>query len=568
MPTESVLKIFLDIWSYFLESINYVKTNPLTFIWRFLAIIISIRSIYSAILKRLRKVSINPTRKIFCKEYIFVDRNEIFHTIFESIKSNNNVIQLKGIDGIGKTYFLQFFSDVVNKNIPRKLLKAKKIYYLKKFYNKYDAIYISLNLKDEFINTLEDVINIYFKDLVLENTVISFEYFTEFFNKNFKKRKIIWVFDNVENTAIISDINKWLSIYLMKRSRDVVIFGSNNLLKFDIKSTTINMNQFFREDIIEFAKHYDKEKELDVDIILDETQGLPLFVHMHLNNEYDQSYSKIGELYAECSDEIKCYLAIIVIDSFINSKIYNSILFDHDEKIDENFYHITSRLLIQNHFKYFTINKKIRDVLFILIISNNACSHIYAQASKKLFNYHMDRMEIKSKDSLIYYQLICSPFKGFEKKMLVTTDINDYLTDLVKNENYSFLISIGEPIVHLINQRTNCFLTNSLNAQLANDILIMYIKALQFTGKFHKAETIILFYKNYNNICRVSDVNKKDEIDIFYLDADNLHLKNDYNLAIADYHLLYDYCINEKYNDYTFKITYQIAHCQRHQGKN
>ena len=159
------LLIYILIFGITVE-IAWMTSGILSIVVKISGIIVSLIKVgidlYNIKKGRKSKINISPKRQLI-SQHIIVDRHEAFRKILSGLYSKCQVIEINGGSGIGKTYFLQVFSDLVNNKIESKIIQKKQLGFLQNKVQEYQAFYIDTENIVEFRDIIDNVSRIYFK---------------------------------------------------------------------------------------------------------------------------------------------------------------------------------------------------------------------------------------------------------------------------------------------------------------------------------------------------------------------------------------------------------------------
>ncbi|MCH5167977.1 MAG: hypothetical protein J1F35_08875 [Erysipelotrichales bacterium] len=520
--------------------------NILDFTYKFLASIVSIITITGFV----SKFAILKTKKQLSEYSKFTDRDKQIKSLIEILNNDKKIINVYGKKGIGKSYFLKYFSDFVNKKIPKAYRKN----------------IINIKLKSN-TRVIYYEINEYSKD----NEILN-DFLLSYYNKNLKNneqaikriliqslfyKKIIIIFDNIVNECIENTVEDILNKLLPLSNKFVFVLGSIEKLtlpKLGSDKSQIKIEEFSNDEIIEYSKNCKINLSTDeIENILDVSNGLPIMVDLMIsNNDYSNNelYNNyINRLFLNLKQndkylaEVLMYIALLsLVNSTVSLKLLNNI--DESFKVRKNSIiklHMLSLIKYNESEKDIKMHDIIRDYLvnefsqkdFYEIIKN-ICSFYYGindifngavysvQLSKKDFNSH--------KDSLV-----------------------KCVNKAIKEENFTYSISLGNRYFESYR--------NSLKDELYYMISYGYILSLLSVGDYPTAKK----FSDEENLS-ITDTIKCEKIDIAIQIADLYHLQSNYITAIDMYNIILNTLTDIDKLNYSVVCEMKIAHSYRHVG--
>ncbi len=490
----------------------------------------------------------------------FVDRTEAFADAVKLLCSNNKVLQVNGNSGMGKSDFLKILADIVNKRVSKKFIKCKKLDSSLKCLRGYNAFYIEGKNADEFKNVIEHAAKTHFNANDIDNA----EAFARLVTKSVGKRKLILIFDNINDISIHRALNDFIKSYLITRRTDRIIVGTQSNFSYDIEYGVITLNHFENNDILELAKIYGRSLENNLDAIKHSSMGLPVFLGILLKNTEVEGYNDLDKelimIFESLDENDKRFFLSILLISMIETqiskqKLYRLSTHNPDESL--------TRLHNKNLIICYQDSIKVHDLIAMKFFSFTITSRI------KVLDFDQIVIELidlfSTNDHLIIFlNLLVS--KNVESVTYSTDKIREYLDCEIDNENYVYVLTLGKYIFEYINY----YELNLLRSERTFSLYLhkIYILSLQYVGRRNEALLELDKYKKEFKPIRINEILSLDEFETFYIEADTLHLNNCFTEALEQFRLLLNVAKDRNFDEFHMKCLYQIAHNERHRGKD
>ena len=540
------------------RGINTIIVQIIGVIAAFIRIVIDLYNIRK---NRKSKININPQRQLI-SHHIIIDRYEAFKKILSGLCSHYKVIEINGGSGIGKTYFLQILADLVNNKIESKVIQKKQLLLLQKKVHDYKAFYIDAENIAEFRDVIDNISRIYFR---VEDTNIRNEQFATCIKRQFKTKKLLLIFDNINNRSLHVELNNFLNTYFNIRSQDTVIIGTNISLNYQHTNIAITLKPFQDDEIREFYDAYHRKLPQNMDEVIKHTMGLPLYIKYYLmngNSPITNIDDMIKEHFNECNDNEKVLLLTILYSSLTNNHIeYRELQRFPFDNLDTNLKILKSRsLIIQENFQY-----KIHDQIAKIILNEVHLYAFYEPLSDQVLNILLQHIpSCSNMSTLIFYQLLLHNNKPTTALLFNDEDIIAFFKEQFNSEHYSFILNIGKFLFQ------HSEIADPISSRLSNKLMPQlqkyYILSLLNIGDYNEANFQIGEYRTRYNIGRIDNIDTYAKYEFYYMEADALHLQCHYIDAISQFNFLLSVASNGIFSNYYTKTFYQIAHCERHRG--
>lgn len=499
---------------------------------------------------------------------VFTDRKSVIDDIFNLIESGKQVINIYGKKGIGKSSILKFLSDGIN-NVLSKANRNKKFYFDNhlKIIKNLSVNYIELSTQKSLKNALIDYYSIETSSL----GEIVYE-----LGNNIDKRKLLLIFDNANNESLFEEIMEFIDIAFSINFSCCIIIGSVKKCPLFKLSTNfhqmLDIKPFDENDIEQYAINNNiNTDKLTLCNIKDISKGLPIYVKLLLKQTVDyngyREYADMEKYVQSLLFEIRnsdndkfnliIYIALlnIIYDSNNGVPVEEICKYVDISNIDEVLDTIEYNYSIIEHHRDSSsvrMHDIIRDIVIKCELSNN---------TDKIREI-MDSFEEHDYQKKSYYILL------LDRKYQSTQNDNDKVIETidkaVKNEDYLFLLSIGEFFMNL-HFLKNYDINNCKDLYIS--IIWGIIEAYIGVGNYPLGMSVIRKCKTIPSVRS----NNKSELHLkLLLTLANLkHLMNNYSEAIEDYIIILDFI--DKYDNhksYKSVCYWGIAHSQKHIGKN
>ena len=504
---------------------------------------------------------------------VFTDRENFIKALFSLINQDKRVINIYGRKGIGKSSILKFFYDGINRSLSKE--NSNKEYYFNEHQATIDMLdveYIELSSQSNMVDVLKKT----FPQLTHENRVNVLAEFINILRTNNLNRRIIIVLDNVNNDGVREDINYLVDELLHLRDCNIcIIIGSIKAQSYpqisSMYHSSLEVLPFDENDIIKYASNnnINHNKEL-ISSVEQVTGGLPIYIKLFLkqsvncnekNNFTDMVMYLKNQLNIIKRDNKECY------DIIVYSALF-SLIFDNNHGVPiENI-----KRAYNEHDIFACIEKLESEYSFIDYHRSSRCIKLHDVVRDSIIKLSvkeggrairevLDTLPICYKKQRCYYILLLD--YSLNAKKDEEGEVVENIINAVNNEDYIFLLSLGELFTKLHNFKNydinNCY-------ELYSYIIWGYIEAYMGLGRYTEANDI---FQNCNPLnFRVTN---KSEVHLqLILTVANLkHLMNLYDDAIGDYYTILEY-IKEypNYKQYTPVCYWGIAHSMRHIGKD
>lgn len=498
---------------------------------------------------------------------VFTDRQSVVDDIFRMIGAGKQVINIYGKKGIGKSSVLKFLSDGIN-NILSKANSNKRYYFDShlEIINNLHVDYIELSSQTSLRKALS---NYYSVNTSSSSAIVSI------LNRADYDRKLLLILDNFNNESLFEEIMDFIEMASGLNIDYCIIIGS--VKKCPLFKLSQNYHQaldirpFDEEDIEQYAanNNIDADKST-IYSIKKMSRGLPIYIKLLLKQtvnfkgrrEYVDMEKYIHLLLLEIRDidknkfDLVVYIALlsIIYDSNHGVPIGKIRKFVNVPDIDEVLDEIEDLSLIEHHRG--NSSARMHDIIRDSIVKNELSN-----------NTNKVREIIKSFDESEYpkkcfYILLLD--KKYENTDEEDTEVIKTVKEAVENENYFFLLSLGE---HFLN-------IHFLGDYDINDCKDLYlvviwglIEAYIGVGNYLDAMAVTRKCRTMPSIR--SDNKSELHLKLLLTFANLKHLMNKYDEAIEDYNVILDAI--DKYPNYDkYKVVcfWGMAHSQKHIGQN
>lgn len=485
----------------------------------------------------------------------FVDRTKQIKELLDILKKENNIINIFGIDGIGVSETLRFTADLINKQIP----VSTRLKYYKSPITLFPSKNIAFYLKITNISNKEQLIKELYENMFVSERkeTLSLAELISYINKKSGRKRIILMFDEIQNSLQTSLVEEFILLYFRFRPQDTFFIGSyQKNLSYQLTYQFIEILKFDKEELFILAKAYNVNlKEEENTKLFELSQGIPVYAYLLLryyniekqlckDNLIDYLHNKILNSLTLREKEIISKIALM-------SKQLNEIYYDYLSKVISEF--SFSELQSLENKAIIQINPQRNSVSILSIVADQVLLYYNDKAfAKKLYTYHKQRHN----DSLAIMYLLLSDIKKKDVNYFHKT-IDHFLE---KND----MLSLYHSFQVCVNLNIDIY-------QKCSDIYKKYcyscITMLLSCGKYKQAENIFKsFTFNTSYFLSLKDSMSKEQFDFYFLWADTKHLLNCYSEAID----ILDELIHCENSNETIlcQLYWMKAHCLRHQWKD
>ena len=500
---------------------------------------------------------IMPNRKRLLSDHKkFTDRKKHLDVLVKLIDNNNRIINVYGKKGIGKSYFLKYFSDLINSKISKKeisKIKYRELKNTKKLIKRTYVLYYEIN---EYTKESE-IINDFALTFSNKFSKSPYKSFKSLIRNLYFYRRIIIVFDNITNECLENAVESIVNNLLPVSKKLVFILGSVDFLtlpKININKTTIELDEFGKEEITEYSNNCGTPLTDDkIDNILDVSNGLPILVDLMISNDSYSIFDKVLDKYIEnVFNQIKSenpYLAkvliIISLLSLVNTNVSLSLLITvfSNEAI--------SRLSIQklNMLSVIKYNEKddtikVHDIIRDYLVYEHAQQEYYNCIEQLVYFFKQN----EAYDNCSVFSVLLKQERYIKYKSIIEKCIENALD----SENYTYLLALGNHYFKSLTPKDH---------SMYYLISYGYISALLSVGDYPSAKK---FCDEKALSLKVAVNENKSELALQI--ANLYHLQSNYSLAIDSYNILLKLSNENQKKDYTSECYFKIAHAYRHMG--
>jgi len=485
----------------------------------------------------------------------FVDRKKQIKELLDILKKGNNIVNIFGIDGIGVSETLRFSADLINKQIPigRRL----------KYYKSLNALLPSKNLafylKITNINSKEQLIKELQENMFVSESkeTLSLAELVSFINKKSGRKRIVLMFDEIQNNLQTSLVEEFILSYLRFRPQDTFFVGSHQKnLSYQLTYQFIEILKFDKEELFILAKAYNVDlKEEDSTNLFELSQGIPVYAYLLLryyniekqlckDNLIDYLNNKILSSLNAREKEIISKIALI-------SKRFDEIDYDYLLRSIPNFNFLELKSLENK--AVIQVNPQYKNVSILPIVADQVLLNFNDKTfAKKLYNFHKQ----EHNDSLAIMYLLLS---DIEKK-----DVNYFHKTIDCFLENNDMLSLYHSFQVCIDLDIDIF---SKCSNIYKKYCFSCITMLLSCGKYKQAEKLFKeFTFNTSYFLASKESLSEEQFKFYFLWADTKHLQNCYSEAI---NILDELIKCEKNNECMLcQLYWMRAHCLRHQWKN
>ena len=499
---------------------------------------------------------VSPTKRRLLSEHKkFTDRKEQLCFLIDAIRRDNKIINVYGKKGIGKSYFLKYFSDLVNNKISIKetdKFKYRELKNLRKEIRNSYVIYYEVN---EYTKESE-IINDFSSNYANRFSKNPYKSFKNMIRNLFLYKKLIIIFDNITNECLENTIENIISNLLPYSKKLVFIIGSVDYLTFpklNINKSKIEITEFGKYEIEEYSINCgNKLTEDKLNNIVDISNGLPIIVDLMISNNSYNFFNYVLDKYIESlfnkirtdNPYLSRVLLLLSLLSIVNSNVSLSLLNSVTKNTNINrksVQELNSLSVIKYNEKDDTI--KVHDIIRDYLVYEHA-QRDYYDLIEQLVNYYKG---IDDYASCSVYSILLEKEDYYKYKSI----IKECIVNALDSENYAFLLAIGIHYFKSIPQEDdNMFYLISYG----------YISALLSVGDYPSAKR----FCDEKRLSLNGAVNE-NQIDLALEIANLHHLQSDYLVAIELYKVLLKICIEDRsHNECIANCYLKIAHAYRH----
>lgn len=532
------------------EKMN-IKIESLDIIYKILACGVSLLTIIGFI----GNLIFPRTKRQLSNYDKFTDRYHQQITLIKLIKDGKKIINVYGKKGVGKSYFLKYFSDFINGKISKKYGQIKK---LRKEFNVFErirtkVIYYEIN---EYIKDTDLA-----KDFIVNTSNKNVKHIDEFIKKLLKNsiycKRIVIIFDNITNECIENSVENLIAKLQPLSDKLIFILGSIEELtlpKLGNDKPKIEIQEFGNKEINEYAKNCNKKLSLKtIKNIHDISNGLPIMIDLmisnedYLNKDYYNKY--IDKLFRNIEKEDKrlaktaIYVALL---SLVNSEVSLVSLNNFDEKLIFNKSSL-KKLHMFAMIKYNEDKKKIKmhDIIRDYLVYEVA-NHDYYEDIRNIHLYYLNNNDLYN--SSVYLILLRKKELEQHKQSLIQC-----INKSIEQEEFMYLISLG-----------NHYFQNSYNTtkdELYYTMAYGYILSLLSVGDYPSAKK----FSDEEGLT-ITDTINNNQINVSIQISDLYHLQSYYSISIDLYNIILNKLRENGNKDNITVCNFKKAHAYRHMG--
>lgn len=556
--TEKIIEFFMA---------NIIDKLAIEYVRNIFLIITSLITIFVFLRKRKLRNYIKYDRKLNINNYSIVDRKDSFEDALKLLASGCRLMQVNGASGIGKSYFLKFFSELVNNNVHKKIIKEKRLKYIVNHVRYFKAIYIDAVSISEFQQILNKVAKKFFE----HRDEVDYEQFAKLIDKKIKKKSLILIFDNINNRSLHIELNNFMSIYCDLRPNDLIFIGTNTDFTYNIKSGTITLTHFGDKEILEFYKTYNYPEPKNLEEVERYTMGLPIYLSLYLNNidhlSLDDINKKIIILFNNCNHNEKMLLGAILYISLINTSVeYEELIRLPFKNLDDSLESLKSKFLIIENSSSYKVHDQIGKILLKHLFLNKSLEKLSDHIILILIDHYSRLTHCHNKHLTVFFQLLLHNNDDSKMYLLEVKQILEFFRKQLVEESYTYILVIGNYFFDIISKVEVSYLF--ADEKLTSELYKLYILALQYTGDYDGAQLELNKYKMKYITYRIDEIKTQSQYEIFFIEADTFHLHCNYSGAISQFQFLLEVAKNKGFDDFYIKTIYQIAHNERHKGRS
>lgn len=491
------------------------------------------------------KVQINT---YYITRGVFSDRINSFEELKHAISTGARIINVFGKRGIGKSAFLRFFCDSINNKLNHKNKRKRKKMKMAKGLAIYIEIssYGNISISEQILRTVAD-----------KHISIS-QYIEELLSKTKYKKNIYIVLDNVNTSALGKEIEAVIDLFFSHSPKFCIIIGSIEKQPF-INSINENIIEYLQLNVFDESDIFDYAEKNECDVstetifkVLSFSEGLPIFVSLLLKNldrnpcfDDERMEKYMERIYNDLSSASKrdaLYIAFLSITNvIIKISMLQCFIFSISEK---EILELENSSLIEYDAKNATL--KMHELFRNYIVKNYSTE---SEIVGSIYYYYNEKNMIFEKT---YYMLMLN----YENK---NTEIIRAIEKAIKEENFSFLLLLGEHYKLLYNWEKNM---SGIEVNTFLFLIYGYTSGLIGIGDYPAARDVV-------DRCRISANSPETvlQFEFSLVTAQLYHLQNEYELAIETYHILLNNITNNSsFEKYESKCFWGIAHSLRHEG--
>lgn len=485
----------------------------------------------------------------------FVDRKKQIKELLDILKKGNNIINIFGIDGIGVSETLRFSADLINKQIPIN----KRLKYYKSLITLLPSKNIAFYFKITNINSKEQLIKELYENMFIsekkENLTLA-ELIT-FINKKSGRKRIVFMFDEIQNNLQTSLVEEFILLYLRFRPQDTFFIGSHQKnLSYQLTYQFIEILKFDKEELFILAQAFNVHlKEEEGTKLFELSQGIPVYAYLLLryyniekqlckDNLIDYLNNKILNLLSIRQKEIISKIALMSKQS--NKINYDSLLRAISDFSVSELQALENKAIIQ-------IDPQSRTISILPIVADQILLNFNDKTfAKKLYTFYKHNQN----DTLAIMFLLLS---DIGKK-----DINYFHITIERFLEEKDMLSLYHSLQLSVDLDTDIF---QKCPSIYKKYCLSCITMLLSCGRYKQAEYIFkAFIFNTSYFLTLKESLLEEQFEFYFLWADTKHLLNYYSEAI---NILDELIQCEKSNDYILcQLYWMKAHCLRHQWKD
>ncbi|SHO54928.1 tetratricopeptide repeat protein [Vibrio quintilis] len=463
-----------------------------------------------------------PIKIYYTNPSKFINRKDDVVNTLMHLKTRN-ILSIYGQRGVGKSEYLKYIGDILNRGECYKLISKINQDQVKKTTN--NVIYLDVVDTTELESSIAVL-----GEMACDKRAESISDLAMQIDKIYKSEKICFILDNVNNVAAMQSLTKLIRQYTNVRPSDFFIIGS--IFKVVDPHLSIQSQKLepFNEN---HCQTFIESKGITInDAMLNKIYiksiGLPLYLNFFTldsklkspdNIDGFSSYF-ISEIYSGLSQDERDVLIFICLCNLVVTNIpSSSINLAQFSRVDTSLRKLKQQsTIIENNFGQETCVKAhdlIRDICLEyerkIISSMSKVASSFLERKYKLESIILDALS----NALMKNKIM---------------DITDTLNKEILGQNYIFLISFWENVEAWAG---NDSVFHS-DTNIKNQALYGYMLSLLATGDYQKAKALTkssYLYEFSNK--QVSNITSKFEFNVFYAVADLDHLLNQYDLSRA-----------------------------------
>ena len=286
----SILLAFLALYTLAVFARSDAGTNQnswLSIIWALIGISWASTGVISNVINIKASTGIQTINKkrligeLLPNTTAFVDRGFDSVKLVEAIK-DNQVVNLHGRKGSGKSHFLAYVSDIANSH-----KVAKNDHQILSDLSAFSVVYFDLSESLGFSDVVTKLFSTY-----MPKSPASWDNFVEAIDSAFRKEPVILILDNINASALWHPLGTAVFRYLGRRTNDKIVLGSIIPVRFNNLPVYFQRFEGFnRNAIVDFAVQTGLSLDnKTISKIETESDGLPLYLNLlftHWDKELD-----------------------------------------------------------------------------------------------------------------------------------------------------------------------------------------------------------------------------------------------------------------------------------------